>query len=146
MEIKLKDGIDKLVFGMKREHVESAYGKPDRQFQDEDGNPIWVFNEPRLRLTFYVDEDSRLGYISSSHPDLTLHGIKLVGGAVDATKVALMPKGIKTWEKDSYDITEQYFNEANWIWLQAEFGTVVKVEFGVGMKEREDAFDWKFNS
>lgn len=146
MEIKLKFGIDKLVFGMKKADVEKLYGMPDVQFQDEDGNEIAVYNDPKWRLTYYADEDFRLGYISTSNNNLTLHAQKLVGESVESVKVALMPKGMKSWEKDHYDITHQYFNEANWFWMQSEFGLITKVEFGVGLKEKEDEFDWKFKS
>ena len=146
MEIKLKYGVDELVFGMKKPDVESRYGKPDHQFTDEDDSEIWVYNAKQMRLTFYADEDFRLGYISTANPKLTLHGIALIGRPAQEVKVDLMPKGMKTWEKDAFDITMQYFNEPNWLWLQAEFGLVVKVEFGVGLKEKEDAFDWKFKA
>lgn len=146
MEIKLKYGIGDLIFGMKVPDVELRYGKPDLHFVDDDENEILVYNAPRFRLTFYEEEDFRLGFIAVSHPDLTVHGVTLIGRQVEEVKVDLMPKGLKTWEKESFDVTTLYFNETNWFWLQTEFGVVVKVEFGVGMKEKDDSFDWKFKA
>jgi len=36
MEINPKYGIGKLLFGMKQKDVEAIYGKPNKQFRDED--------------------------------------------------------------------------------------------------------------
>ena len=61
---------------MKQKNVEAIYGKPDKQFKDEDKNIILVYNKFKWRLTFYEDEDFRLGYIISSNPELTLFNKK----------------------------------------------------------------------
>jgi hypothetical protein len=37
MKINLKNGIDKLIFGMKQRML-PLYGKPDRNYKDEDDN------------------------------------------------------------------------------------------------------------
>jgi phosphatidylserine decarboxylase len=42
-------------------------------------------------------------------------------------------------------LTENHFNEENWLILQSEFGRIVKVEIGAVIKNEED-FDWKFNA
>ena len=142
MKIDLKSGIDKLRFGMKRPEVEKLYGKPDRKFDDDDGNAIYLYNPMRLRLTFYEDEDFRLGYLIGSHPDLEFGGTTLIGKSIDEVKRALQ-KQCKTWEGEEFDMTENHFNEENWIILQSEFGVVTKIELGVVAKNL-DEFDWKF--
>ena len=40
MKINLKSGIDKLLFGMKQNDVIAIYGKPDKNYKDEDDNLI----------------------------------------------------------------------------------------------------------
>ena len=142
MKITLKSGIDQLLFGMRKADVEKRYGKPSRAFEDEDQNSIWVYNSERLRLTFYEDEDFRLGYIISSHPDLELAGQKLIGENVESLKTNLQ-KQMKSWEQEYFDMTENHFNEENWFILQSEFGVVTKIEMGVVAKNLDD-FDWKF--
>ena len=57
MIINLKNGIDKLLFGMKQSDVTAIYGKPDRNYKDEDDNVIFVYNAHKIRLTFYEEED-----------------------------------------------------------------------------------------
>ena len=57
MKINLKNGIDKLIFGMKQNDVTAIYGKPDRNYKDEDDNVIFAYNALKMRLTFYVEED-----------------------------------------------------------------------------------------
>ena len=61
MKVNSKSGIDKLLFGMKQKDVEVLYGKPNKQFKDEDENIIYLYNALKLRLTFYEDEAFRLG-------------------------------------------------------------------------------------
>ena len=56
MKINLKNGIDKLLFGMKQNDVIAIYGKPNRNYKDEDDNLILAYNALKMRLTFYKDE------------------------------------------------------------------------------------------
>lgn len=145
MIINPKHGIDALLFGMKQNDVVALYGKPDRQFKDDDKNVIWLYNQQKWRLTFYEDEDFRLGYIISSHHELTLLDRTIIGSELDSAKKELEIKGFKSWEKEDFDMAENHFNEANWIILQSEFGTIVKVEMGAIINDK-DEFDWKFKS
>ncbi len=77
MIINLKNGIDKLLFGMKQKDVEAIYGKPNKQFNDEDANIIYLYNDKKLRLTFYADENFRLGYILTRNIESTILNKKL---------------------------------------------------------------------
>ena len=142
MKISPKSGIDKLLFGMKRSDVEKLYGKPNRSFEDDDQNIILLYNEPKLRLTFYADEDFRLGYVISANGQLEIFGHRVIGADVERLKLDLQ-KQIKGWETETFDMTENHFNEENWLILQAEFGVVTKVELGVVARNLDD-FDWKF--
>lgn len=142
MKINPKNGIDKLLFGMKQKDVEALYGKPNKQFNDEDGNIIYLYNTEKLRLTFYEDENFRLGYLISSNPDLILLDKNVMGRNVEEVKNELP---FKTWEKEDFDSTENHFNESNWIILQSEFETIVRVEIGAIINDN-DEFDWKFKA
>ena len=44
MEIKLKYGIDNLLFGMKEQDVTKILGKPDTQYKDEEENVVFMYN------------------------------------------------------------------------------------------------------
>lgn len=145
MILKPKYGIDQLLFGMKQQDVVAIYGKADKTFKDDDQNIINVYNEHKLRLTFYEDEDFKLGYIITSQPDLVLFDQKVIGSQPEEMKEMLLSKGFKTWEQEDFDMAENHFNEANWIILQAEFGTIAKVEIGAAINDK-DELDWKFKS
>jgi hypothetical protein len=145
MEVKLKFGIDKLLFGMKQGDVKKLYGEPDKQFKDDDKNIVLVYNQLQLRLTFYDDEDLRLGYIISSNPNLTINDKVVINQTAEEVKKQLAVNKINSWEKEDFDLTENHFNEANWLILQSEFGRIIKVELGAIIKN-EDDFDWKFNA
>ena len=67
MKLNPKNGIDSLLFGMKQQDVTALYGAPDKKFEDDDNNLIFLYNQHKLRLTFYEDEDFRLGYIITSN-------------------------------------------------------------------------------
>ena len=142
MIINPKNGVDQLLFGMKQNHVEAIYGQPSKQFKDDDGNVIYLYNNQKLRLTFYEDEAFRLGYIITSNAEATLLGITLMGKNVTQIKSELP---FKTWEEEDFDSTENHFNESNWLILQAEFDTIIRVEIGAIIKDN-DEFDWKFKA
>ncbi len=145
MEIKPKSGIDQLLFGMKRADVEAICGKPSGEFKDDDNNIIWVYNNLKMRLTFYQDEDFRLGYIICANPKLTLFSQVVIGQEPEVVKSALKSHKFQSWEVEDFDITENHFNEDNWTILQSEFGEIIKVEIGAIINSK-DEFDWKFPS
>jgi hypothetical protein len=144
MKINLKNGIDKLLFGMLQKDVIALYGKPTKSYKDEDDNVILLYNDQKFRLTFYVEEGLKLGYIVSSNEDLILEDKKIIGKTMDTVKKDLAPKGLKTWEEESFDTFENYFNEDYWMIVQTEFGYAVKVELGAIISK--DEFEWKFKS
>lgn len=143
MKINLKNGIDKLLFGMKQNDVIALYGKPDRNYKDEDDNLIFAYNALKMRLTFYQEEEFKLGYIVASSADLELFGNTIIGKKINDVKKELASKGITKFTEEDFDTFENYFNEDNWIILQIEFGEVVKFEIGAIINAK-DEFDWKF--
>lgn len=143
MKINPQFGIGQLIFGMKQKDVDAIFGEPDKNFKDDDQNVIYVYNQDKLRLTFYEDEDFKLGYLISSNADLVLLDQKIIGTKPSEIKEKLILKGFKTWEQEDFDMTENHFNEANWIILQSEFGQIIKVELGAVINSK-DELDWKF--
>ena len=143
MKINLKNGIDKLLFGMKQNDVVALYGKPNRNYKDEDDNVILAYNTLKMRLTFYQEEDLKLGYIVASSPDLELFGNKFIGRPISEVKKELVAKNITKFTQEDFDTYENYFNEDNWFILQTEFDEVVKFEIGAIINAK-DEFDWKF--
>lgn len=144
MEIKPKIGIDKLVFGMKQKDVEQLYGKPNKQFKDEDQNIIYLYNDKKWRLTFYEDEEFRLGYIISSHPELVLFDTTVINEPISKVEDVLKSKNLKPLEVESFDSVDNYFNESNWMIFQVEYSQVIRFELGAVFNEKADEFDWKF--
>ncbi len=143
MKINLKTGVDKLLFGMKQNDVISIYGKPDRNYKDEDDNVIFAYKDKKLRLTFYKDEEFKLGYIIASAKELDLLGISIIGRCISDVKNDLNSQGITKFSQEDFDTFENYFNEENWFIIQTEFDEVVKFEIGAIINNK-DEFDWKF--
>lgn len=142
MKINPKNGIDQLLFGMKQSDVIALYGNPDKQFEDDDSNIIFLYNAKKLRLTFYEDEQFRLGYLITSNTDCTLLDQKIIGRNVEEVKSSLP---FKSWEMELFDSTENHFNESNWLILQSEYETIIRVEIGAIINDN-DEFDWKFKT
>ncbi|MBF6640130.1 hypothetical protein IVB69_01425 [Flavobacterium sp. J49] len=140
MIINPKNGVDQLLFGMKQNHVEAIYGKPSKQFKDEDGNVIYHYNAQKISVTFYEDENYRLGYIACSNPEATILGNNVIGKNVESIKADLP---FKSWSVEDFDSFENHFNESNWLILQTEYDIVIRVEIGAIIKD-SDEFDWKF--
>ena len=143
MKIIPKSGYEKLLFGMQQQDVTALYGKPQLVFEDEDNNSIALYYDLKVRLTFYEDEDFRLGYLIISHPEAVLYDHKVIGISVTTIVELLKKKGFANWEKEQYDSTINFFNEDFWLILQTEYDEVVKVEIGAVIKN-QDEFDWKF--
>ena len=143
MKINLKSGIEQLLFGMKQNDVTTIYGKPDRNYKDEDENVIFAYNKLKMRLTFYQEEELRLGYIVASSPKLELFGNLIIDKPIASVKKELAAKGITKFTQEEFDTFENYFNEENWFILQTEFEEVVKFEIGAIINQK-DEFDWKF--
>lgn len=140
MKVNPKNGIDQLLFGMLQKDVIAIYGAPDKQFEDEDQNVIFLYNKPQLRLTFYQDEAMKLGYMITSNPEVTLLDKKIMNADVETIKNELP---FKAWEKEDFDSTEHHFNESNWLVLHSEFGKIIRVEIGAIINDK-DEFEWKF--
>jgi hypothetical protein len=145
MTVKPTFGFDQLLFGMKQKNVEAIYGKASSSFTDEEGNLILLYNQLKARLTFYEDEDFRLGYIICSHPDALLFEQKVIGKSFSEVKNLLITNGYKSFEEETFDCFINYFNEDFWTILQTEFDEVIKVEVGAIVKN-QDEFDWKFKA
>ena len=143
MTVNLKSGIDKLLFGMKQNDVIAIYGKPDREYKDEDDNVIFAYNSQKMRLTFYQEEAFRLGYIVASHQDLEVLGNQVIGKDINEVKKELAEKGLTKFTQEAFDTFENYFNEDHWLILQTEFDEVVKIEVGAIINSK-DEFDWKY--
>ena len=145
MKINLKHGIDQLVFGMKQNDVIAIYGNPNRNYKDEDDNVIFSYNSLKMRLTFYNDEDFKLGYIVASSAEMVLFEHKIIGRKISDVKSELASKGITKFTQEDFDTFENYFNEDHWIIFQTEFDEVVKFEIGAIINDK-DEFDWKFKN
>ena len=143
MNINPKIGIDQLIFGMRQNDVIAVYGNPDKQYKDDDSNIIYLYNSRKIRLTFYDDENLRLGYIISSNPNLELFSQKIIGMSIKEVEQNVINKGIKSLEIENFDTVDNYFNESNWMIFQVEYNEVIRFELGAIINEK-DEFDWKF--
>jgi hypothetical protein len=144
MEIKLQHGFDRLLFGMTQKYVETLYGKPNRVIKDEEDNIIYVYNQEKMKLTFYADEDFRLGYITISNPAATLLGSKALQTVWDLVQDTLALNKIDKYDQHEEDGVQIYFNEENWLMLYVDYNEVVKIEIGAIINDK-DEFNWKFN-
>ena len=142
MNIHLKQGIDKLRFGMTRPEVERIFGKPRQELidSDDENELIWEYTDKKIRLTFYQNQAGRLGYIRSSNSSLTLNDLKIIDKKIEDVK-GQIDSNPESWEKEDYESFCTYFHENNWLTLNVEYERVTDIELGVPFKN-EDEYDW----
>ena len=143
MEIKLKYGIDNLLFGMKEQDVTKVLGKPDTQYKDEEENVVFMYNARKLRLIFYKEEDFKLGYITTTNPDVKLVNTLIIGKNWSEVYKIKKKNKVKTFETDTSEGMMSYFNEENWLFIHVDYNEIVKIEVGAVFSDK-DEFDWKF--
>ena len=143
MEIKLKYGIDNLLFGMKEQDITKILGKPDTQYKDEEENVVFMYNARKLRLIFYKEEDFKLGYITTTNPVVKLLNTLIIGKNWSEVYSVLEKNKVKSFETDTSEGMVSYFNEENWLFIHVDYNEIVKIEVGAVFSDK-DEFDWKF--
>ena len=143
MEIKLKYGIDNLLFGMKEQDVTKILGKPDTQYKDEEENVVFMYNARKLRLIFYKEEAFKLGYMTTTNSAVKLLNTTLIGKNWNEIYTVLEKNKIKSFETDIVEGMMSYFNEENWLFIHVDYNEIVKIELGAVFNDK-DEFDWKF--
>ncbi|WP_396210144.1 hypothetical protein [Flavobacterium sp.] len=143
MEIKLKYGIDNLLFGMKEQDVTKLLGKPDTQYKDEEENVVLLYNARKLRLIFYKEEAFRLGYMTTTNPMVKLFATTVIGKNWSDVYPVLEKSKVKAFETDTSEGMMSYFNEENWLFVHVDYNEIVKIEVGAVFSDK-DEFDWKF--
>jgi len=135
-------GIGPLRFGDKRSVVKRHLGNPDeiKRVLDSDGDVQWVYNDQKLRLTFYSEHGMRLGYARCSHSSLKLGGRKVIGASIKQLLDIPELREIQ-FVAEEYDMFTSYFNEAAWLLLNVEYQCVNEVEVGVPFKNDEE-YNW----
>lgn len=125
-------GIGEVRFGMTTLEVMAVLGVPDVILVDEedpDKNTVYQYNALQLRLTFYSNENNRLLYIRTTHPETTLEGIKIIH-----QPLLSVFEGLNTtkeeWGEALYFSFNWYFNEDRWLTLHEEYGRITHVEMG----------------
>lgn len=143
MEIKLKYGIDNLLFGMKEQDVTKILGKPDTQYKDEEENVVFMYNLRKLRLIFYKEEDFKLGYLTTTNPMVKLFHTTFMGKNWSDVYPVLEKNKLKSFETDTSEGMVSYFNEENWLFIHVDYNEIVKIEVGAVFSDK-DEFDWRF--
>ena len=143
MEIKLKYGIDNLLFGMKEQDITKILGKPDTQYKDEEENVVFMYNARKLRLIFYKEEDFKLGYVTTTNSVVKLFNTTIIGKNWSEVYPVLEKNKVKSFETDTSEGMMSYFNEENWLFIHVDYNEIVKIEVGAVFSDK-DEFDWKF--
>ncbi len=144
MELKPKEGIDNLEFGLRVNDIERLLGNPDKKWTDVDDESelLYQYDNLMLRLTFYNSEDGRLGYIRCSNPKLLYEGKNVIAEKLNKVKAQFSGITDNVWEIDDYDSFETHFNEDNWLTLDAEYQRIAGIEIGVPFLN-DNEYDWK---
>lgn len=143
MEIRPGIGIGDIIFGYKQPDITSLLGEPDKviAYKDDDQNElIYLYNEQKVEVTFYKDQDHKLGYIRSANEALTYKGMPIIGQPI---KVVLKNVfgDFGDWEFEDYGSFEVYNCDDNWVSLHVAYGVITDLELGVLFND-DDTYDW----
>jgi hypothetical protein len=144
MTVKPGIGIDDLKFGMTEGQIVELIGKPTEivfDEEDDDENPVYQYNELKLRLTFYSEYDKKFGYARVANPSVSVNGKPVIGIETDAVFEVFGLKEDK-WIKEAYFTFNAYFNESIWTTLNEEYGVVNHIEFGYLFDESGEKPVW----
>ena len=144
MELKLKIGIGELKFGMSQSECIQILGQPNRTILDEDDENelILQFNLYKTRLTFYKNENGKLGYIRTANPDLRFKGKLIINESISVLKNNVFLKECYDFEREDLESFYTHFNEENWLTLHEEYGEVTDIELGVPFKKNNEDYNW----
>jgi len=132
VELRPTIGIGDVKFGMTELEVIAVLGEPDlilTDEEDEEQNPVFQYNDLKLRLTFYTSENNRLLYIRTTHPSTQIKGVSIIDQPLDSF-IESVNTLRKDWGEERYFSFNVYFYEDWWLTLHEEFGKITQVEFG----------------
>jgi hypothetical protein len=143
MNLELGIGIGNIKFGIKQNNVKHLLGSPDeiRIDGEEENRTIWVYNEKKLRLTFYKDEEDKLGYIETSNSKLIFKKKIIISKSVKKVKEEVLKGFIEEWEIEKHHSFTTHFNETWWITLTEEYNEIVSIELGVPFLD-DETYNW----
>ena len=129
---------------MTENQVMGLIGKPTEIVIDEDDDdkdPVYQYNELKLRLTFFNEFDRKFGYVRVSNPNIEINEKQIIGIPIEHVFEAY---GIKKedWNEESYFTFKTYFNEKKWTTLNQEYGVVTDIEFGYLFDEKGENPVW----
>lgn len=142
MELLIGKGVGQLRFGMTQDEVSALLGEANLKFIDEDDETqlLWEYTDLKIRLSFYLAEGGKLGYIRSSNQNLILYGSSVIDSRIENLKDLIEPDQ-DLWEIDKYFLFDQYFMEQNWVLLNVEYERVTDIELGVPIG-KDDEYLW----
>ena len=128
---------------MSQKEIFEVLGSHDRKKVDQydNGQLLLEYFNLKLRLTVYLNEKFRLGYMRTSNPDLKFNGHRIIGSKIGFAKKEIFGGIITDWEIEKYDFFITHSNEEFWLTLDVEYCTVTNVEVGVTFKN-EDEYNW----
>ena len=143
MQLHPGQGLGEIVFGSQQADIVSMLGEPDKIFTDEDDDDelIYQYNKLKLRLSFYMTEEGKLGYIRTASPEANFNGEKLIGRPVQEV-IDTTFSDLPGWEEENYDFFDTYLNGENWIVLNSSYDEVTDIEIGVPYNEDDNTYDW----
>lgn len=140
MELKLKYGIDNIVFGMTEFDIVKILGNPDKISKDDNEDVFYQYNESKIRVTFLSDEQGKLGNISCANSKLLFKGKKIIGSSV--AEVKSLFNEIEDWEIDRYETFDSYYNEEVNLTLNVEYDEITYIDIFVPFND-SDEYEWK---
>jgi len=149
-EIKIGVGLGNIKFGLTREELIKIVGKPnDKDIYnasgEEDGylTETWHYDDDEFSVSFDEEDNWRLTTISTSSPNCTFNGLKLIGKGLD--HVLALIENEDLGERELEDLSNENLKVVNLLpsslnlWFEDD--NLSEIQWGV-LWEDEDTPIW----
>ncbi len=127
---------------MSRESAERIMGPSNRDILDTDDENqlICEYSDAKITLSYYKNEDGKLGYIRSSNSELLINDLNVIDKDVNEV-LTHVDSNLYSWEEEEYELFKTYFHQDYWLTLNVEYNRVISIELGVPFRD-DNHFDW----
>ncbi|MBW4490302.1 MAG: hypothetical protein KME12_21185 [Trichocoleus desertorum ATA4-8-CV12] len=138
MEIRLGEGIGKLLFGITENEISHILGLPDKSYPDDYGDRFIQYFDARLILKLESEWNYRLGWIEVNNPQATLFGQQLLGSRKREVVDFVSQRVNTELEIEDFGSFESYTFTEVWLELQFELDRLRCINFGVLFDENDE--------
>lgn len=132
MELKPYIGVDDLVFGLSEQEIRSRLGTPDLidEAWNDENELIYQYNEHKLRLSFYYEDNGQLSYIRCANESIRYNNHPIIGQNIKTIISDIFKIEDSNWEIEEYEFHQCYYSKKLNLSINVQYDSVTDIEIG----------------